>query len=274
MAPMTPILMRFSNLAQTNQEEALTQLAETLSGPAGSQILGMYFLGFALPFLLAPVIVLSFSRVSLGLWDGYEPGPKDLFYSFRQYIPSLSLCFHVSLYLILMTLAFIVTIFPYILLSGLAREPVSSGFLSLIGLAIGGFIFYSFFWPLFRRITCLQILPFFAFLDGQRQKRTVTRIYALLEGFPTHLNQCAAILALTVFLPALILDLSLAYLAPESALSPFVGFASRIVKDLLLLWPLIALAGFYRLVLFPPEEEIEPLARQIDLAKEDHLGEA
>ncbi|MDR1576726.1 MAG: hypothetical protein LBT86_00650 [Deltaproteobacteria bacterium] len=277
MSPMAPIMATFSVMAQSDQEDALNFVAAAFSAPEGSQIIGLYLLGLAITVLLAPIIILSFARVALGLWDGYEPSPRDLGYAFRKIWPALRICFYVSLYLILLAFATMATLFPIGLLVGLSKDPIMSTMLGLVGLVISGYIFYTFFWPLCRRIVCLQFLPFFAFIDGKSRERPITKIYHRLDSFPSHLNQATGLTLLFVMVPAMILGYTLLVINPQGIFNLVLSGAFQIILDLLLLWPITAMAGFYRLAFYPPEDDPSPepvKKEQIDLEKEDHLGEA
>ncbi|MDR2141421.1 MAG: hypothetical protein LBR11_06475 [Deltaproteobacteria bacterium] len=255
MAPLVPIMNNFVAMAELDQEKAVTELMEAMT-QGGLEALGLYLLGFTIPILLLPVVVLAFSRVALGLWDGYEPGVGDLTYAFRKYWPSVSICFFVSLYVIVAMFLFVGVSLPLLALSNLSRDPLVGGVLTMGGLVLSGLCFYRFFWPYFRRVCPLQVLPFFAFIDGKSQKLGVNRIFSHLVNFPRHLNLATGLIVLVSFIPILLAGVLMGVIMPDGALNKILSAVIQIFLDALLLWPLIGLAGFYRLCLYPPSPEL------------------
>jgi hypothetical protein len=255
MAPMIPIIAKFASVAESDPEHAFQIFADLLNDPSNATIALKYLAGFSLPLLFFPVVIMATARVALGLWDGYAPGPSDVLFALKKYWASMVVCFYISLYMILAFLLLMVVVTPMAILTSVTKNPMAGGILAVAGLAIGVVIFYHLFWPFFRRSVCLQFLPFFVYFDGKSRDYAVSQIFYRLESFPSHCNQATGLMILVVVIPGLILGGLLFAIAPAGNASLLLNVPLQLILDLLILWPLTALAGFYRLVLYPRPEE-------------------
>jgi hypothetical protein len=124
-----------------------------------------------------------------------------------------------------------------------------------VGFAVFVAIIYYAFWPFFRRICCLQVLPFFSFLDGYRAERNATQIFYRLKEYPSHSNQAAGIMIAFAILPFMVLGFVVFSLIQFGTIAQVAEEICQILFNLLFLWPMTALAGFYRLVLYPKDPD-------------------
>jgi hypothetical protein len=251
MAPMAPIMATFAATSNVDQEAAIKGVVESLFGPGGPAIALKCLVGFCLPLAFLPILALALARVALGLWDGYAPSLGDLKFAVQNYLASLSIGFFISLYALVSFFMILVVLTPFSILSGLSKDPAIGGFLAVTGLVFSGLIVYSLFWPFFRRVACLLYLPFYSFLDGKIKEYGIGKIFFHLERFPNHANQAAGVIILTSAVPTLIISVALMGLIPGSLFNKVVAGLFQFVLDLLVLWAMTAMAGLYRLVLYP-----------------------
>jgi hypothetical protein len=261
MTPLVPPIARLAATFETDQELALNNFLKFLDTQEGMEALISYGLGFLLPLLFFPLAIMATTRVALGLWDGYAPDLGDLGFDFKKYFASMAICFYVSLYFILIGCLLLVVLIPFAVLNPAGHSPVIGGAMAVSALAIAGLLFIRLFWPFFRRAISLQFLAFYVFLDNLAERYRVSQIFYHLERFPAHTNQAAAILVLVVVVPAAILGGTILAINPHGLLNLAMTFFFQMALTLLLLWPLTALAGFYRLVLYPPPDEPEAEAQ-------------
>ncbi|MDR1083432.1 MAG: hypothetical protein LBP22_00900 [Deltaproteobacteria bacterium] len=261
MAPMAPLLLRFSAIVQTEPELAVQELITDLTAPGSEPILFSYLGGFILPWLFLPIVFLAMCRVALGLWDNYAPSLNDLLFAFKKYPAAMGLCFYISLYFIFLAVLATLISLPVAILTSLSGEQ-GGPFLGLLGLVLLAFGFYYLFWPFFRRIMCLQVIPFFSYLDGLYAQYGVKAIFTHLNRFPSYLNQATAAWILALIVPAVALGLIVIQTVPEGPALEAAGFLFQLILDALLIWILIALAGFYRLCLCcRPDNTVAPASR-------------
>jgi hypothetical protein len=253
---MAPIMAKFSSLVETDQTAAVNAVMEAFSTPEGSNILFLYILGFSVPWFFLPAIFLALTRVALGLWDGFDPSLNDLSYAFKNYLTALATTFYVSLYLFLGFILLTITLTPFSFFYSLTEGPVMGGLSMLLGVGLTGALFIFLFWPFFRRAVVLQVLPFFTIIDGTHKTNRISQIFRELDEYRPIVNQAGAITLFFVVVPATISAFILLGFNANQISGQIVGFLLQLVMDLLTLWPFTALAGCYRIILYPQPPEI------------------
>jgi hypothetical protein len=255
MAPLLPVMNKFAATVQLNQDQAYQDLRRFLTDPDSFSLILSYLSGFCLPFLFLCLAIMATSRVALGLWDGYEPGLGDIFFAIKKYVSSCVICFFISLYLLFLFVLGMITLMPLAIFSSLTKNPLMGGLLTIAGLVLSGLIFFQLTWPYLRRILCLQFIPFYVFLDGLWGQLRIRQIFARLDHFPRHASQGGISLILLAAIPNLILSALAMIIEPRGWMSFPFNALLQLIATLLLLWPMTALAGFYRLVLYPRPDE-------------------
>jgi hypothetical protein len=126
-----------------------------------------------------------------------------------------------------------------------------------LGLGAGLFFFVRILWPHLRRFLLLQFLVYFRLADGEKGPWTgrIWRLYETLKSYPSHMNQGMGVFALAFFGISIIVGITLTMLLMASVPTALSSYLSGILYILCLMWPLTALAGFYRLILSPAEPQ-------------------
>jgi hypothetical protein len=218
-----------------------------------------FILSFLVPFLITPFSALAMSKVALTLWDGYDVGLNDLGFSLKRYHYALFIVFVLSLVGLILAAAMMLCLVPTMLtkflLTGSRAGVMFFGmFFSFI---IVIYLFIRFVWPHFRRFVFVEFLVFFQMADGKVGiwAQRLFLVYHAIRFYPSHLNQAVGILVCT-FIGLGIVTAVVIYVLAVIGLPQIVGaFFSQLLSFIVTLWMLVALAGFYRLVLAKPEEE-------------------
>jgi hypothetical protein len=270
LEPFLPFIIKFKPF----DNQASLETAKGLSEAIDTHGQWRLFLGSALPWLLMPISALALSRAALSIWDGYSAGLGDIVFAIRRYFPALLVASIVFLHCFFLAFILGLLFFPIASVQSLPQNPLT--FITAILLLAMGVYFISFYvWPRLRCLIFLQFMAFFELLDGLNGHwwTNVTRIYKRMRRFPSHLNQ-AAIATLLVILTLMIPKAFILGMATKTKLpSQTWDFLAHAI-DLLFIWPILALAGFYRLCHNPPKEDMADLdggseARDVSL---DEIG--
>jgi hypothetical protein len=245
--PYMADFLRFTEAPPEDQERTLGAMLQAFRD------IGVFrlFLSCLVPFLFTPLISFLLARGALSLWDGFEPSPKDGGTALGCY-PVCLLTFLLSI-----LLAFILSFatFLFLLPTLIAGRLAGTGGFFLVGflLVVSVFFWCRYLWPEARRVLFIQFLIYFRVSDNPKRTRffqDVLRVYRYLKFFPSHLNY----MSLYTFLTLLGMMLLSGILALPALFIP-VPIAGQFVVQFVfllgMLYPLVGIAGFYRLCLYP-----------------------
>ncbi|MDR1487004.1 MAG: hypothetical protein LBT62_03260 [Deltaproteobacteria bacterium] len=256
-APYEPIFEAFA-LGQQSKEEIIRALERTLAQNGRLRLA----LGLIIPFFVTPFSALLLSKVALNLWDGLSINSSDVGFALKRYHNALFVIFVVCVMGLLLAVGIFVAFFPIVICQFLFRN-IGGGFMHIAMFFSFLFSFYliiRFIWPIFRRFIFLEFITFFLMVDGRIGiwAQRVVMVFQALKFYPKHLNQAVGLLVCTTL--ALSLVIGIIMLLTDLAGLPMLveELLCQMVYYIGTLWPLVALAGFYRLVLNPnPHEEEE-----------------
>jgi hypothetical protein len=249
-----PYTKDFSALAasgEANTEKAQEAFINAVKEKGSLQLI----LAILIPFLATPFLSFCLSKGALSIWDGFMPSLRDIGQALASYpkclLFLLGLCFY-GFVLSFLTLAMCT---PSLLIFRLTGKA---------GVLLGGFAFIitvylwiKFLWPIVRRFLFLQFFVFFHISDhpgGTDLFKKILEMDRQLKYWPSHLNY----MALNTFLTILVLFIAVTMI--ELALLAFCpNLVARFVGQFMIIlgmcWPIIAIAGFYRICLCPPEDQ-------------------
>jgi hypothetical protein len=258
LEPYIEPLLKLSSTQVASTEEAGLKMFALFN----SLGVNNFFWGLILPWLFAPLTFLASCRVSLGLWDGYSPGLSDLLYSAKHYLKSALIMFLLFLYGIALSFLLLAILMPALIFPSIVGRTPGGWFLSMIGLFISAYLFANFLWPQLRRFVPLQFIIFFKLIDGLRTEwiNNLTKLYREFLSFPSHMNQSAIIILCFIIVPVFALGLVNRVSSNLNFFPEIVVFISQTIYTLIFLWPIVALAGFYRLCITPLIENNDPIS--------------
>ncbi|MDR2340080.1 MAG: hypothetical protein LBF40_08110 [Deltaproteobacteria bacterium] len=249
-APYVADFDAYAEKAADNREAAQAALVAAVSQK------GMLKLALAMiiPFLASPFIGFCFANAALSLWDGLGPEPGDIWKAVWSYPKCLVFFIIISLYCFVLTFITVAMFLPWLLVYKASGAGV---IFSMILLVAAGYLWGKLLWPFVRRAIFLQIFAFFHISDnphGGEFVATTLELDRKLRWWPQHLNSMALrgfCTILLLFFVAFIIESILQALLPKTV-TQFVG---HFIIFLGLSWLMLAIAGFYRLCLVPPEDE-------------------
>jgi hypothetical protein len=243
--------------AQSPSPRAIEQFMETVASVG----YGRWTLAQSLPLLAAPWLWLALCQAALNIWDGFQVGINNLRFAAKHYLTGLWIMGLTSLFGIFLFLFSTMCLLPLLLIQTLAggggASPGPNAILVLLGVAAGLFFFIRILWPHLRRFLPLQFMAYFLLSDGSRGgwAKRLFRLYDSLKAHGSHLNQAAAILAVSL-LGVSVFSALIQFMMSAASLPPILtDLVGKLIVYLGLMWPLTALAGFHRLVLFPVEDQ-------------------
>jgi hypothetical protein len=249
----SPYLQDFQNFADTSATDKEKAQAALFAAIRAKGALRLFF-ACAFPFFAAPFVGFCLSRGALSIWDGIRLEFRDILQCLASYPRCLLFFLFLCLYALVLSLLTMAMCLPGLVLSKLLGK---AGFLLVAALVMAtGYFWVRFLWPVVRRFLFIQFFAFFHISDhpgGSDLIKNVWDLDQLLKFWPSHLNYMALYTFLTIFvifIPVGIIQFALMAVRPE-ILSLLVG---QFILFFGVLWPAIAIAGFYRICLGPPED--------------------
>ncbi|MDR1545472.1 MAG: hypothetical protein LBU12_01885 [Deltaproteobacteria bacterium] len=220
---------------------------------------GRFAAGLLLSWLATPLTLLAQIRAALRLWDGFDVSADELKFAVRRYPEALKVSLLVSVFGLFLCLFGSLAFWPFLILKSLfagASLHVRS-LVGLLGTAMGAYFLIKVFWPHLRRFAMLEATAFLQLVDGAAGPwiARLAALYRHLHRFPAHLNQGALILAACALGWVVVFSVFAGLMDVLPAPEPADLFLGRTLYFVALMWPLTGLAGLYRLVLFPPDDE-------------------
>jgi hypothetical protein len=257
LEPYQPVLEEYMTGVAVDPALAMRIMLESVEREGYAR----FAAGLIAPWFAIPLTVLALSRAALGMWDGYAVGLVDVGYAVRRYATALKVAAFVTIYAFFLGLASLLSFLPYLILKALFASAARGApeLVFLAGSALWLLIFVKFVWPHLRRVLALQFVAFFQLIDGAVGPWGVRLVflYGYLKRFPNHLNQNGAALCGSLIVLSLALSILTAFLVLLRIPWPAVELAIRFIFHFCMLGPVIAMAGLYRLVLFPRTDEEE-----------------
>jgi hypothetical protein len=248
LAPFLPFFEEFFAKGDTGTE-ARDAFNSLLDEHGRLRFFGAAFL----PLLFVPFVSYAMSRGALSIWDGFSPSFQDYLYALLGYFKALliTLCLTVLFFALILASFFVFV--PALLL---IRVLPQFFLLHIAFFLFSAYLWFRLVWPLVRRFFFLQFFVFFNMSDHPGMPgftRQLLQISEDLKLWPSHLNAMVGIaflLLIGVTVPTQFLILILENVLPF----PAISFISHSIMIIAFLWLITAMAGFYRLCLYPKDE--------------------
>lgn len=255
MAPYIKDFENFAKAAGLDQPGAQEELMAAISVKGSSRL----FMAFLVSFLSTPFLGFCLAKGALSIWDGIYPEPRDIGEAIFNYPKCLLFFLLLCFYAFVLSCITVLMATPAMMFGKIVSGP-GTLFIMLIVLAATVYIWCKFIWPYVRRFLFLQFFAFFFLSDhpgGTDFLKKTWEIHEDLKLFPTHLNFMALYTFLAIFavlIPVGILQELFVFISQDQVFTIVCKFIVQFVLFFGVLWPSLAIAGFYRLCLCPPED--------------------
>jgi hypothetical protein len=218
------------------------------------------FLAFLIHFLGAPFMGFCLAKGALSIWDGFTPEPRDIWVAIAKYPVCLIIFIILCVYAFVLAFITIIMGTPMFMVGRLSASGANF-LIMLLAVAASVFLWCRLIWPVVRRFLFLQFFLYFHISDYPNGSDRVSMwdFDQYLKHWPTHLNYmalCTLLSIMAIFIPVTLLQEIFLIISESTFVQMLSEFVAQFLIFLGLLWPSLAIAGFYRLCLFPPEDEL------------------